>query len=103
VLVISALAWVRCSCLWSGRALGDQVAIPFLRDIETHVRFLVIVPLLIGQARVPAGARRRATVPARDLIPPHERSRFDAIASTMRLRGSIAAEVALIAGLWEAF
>jgi hypothetical protein len=107
VLVISALAWVPLLVLSlvERRALGENVTIPFLRDIETHVRFLVMVPLLIG-AELIVHQRVRAVVRqfvARDLIAPHERSRFDAaIASTMRLRGSIAAEVALIAVVYGA-
>ena len=43
VVVISLFAWVPLLVLSAleGQALGGGVAVPFLRDWETHVRFLV--------------------------------------------------------------
>ena len=48
VLVISGLIWLPLAllCLIDGTLFGN-VAIPFIRDVETHVRFLVTVPMLI--------------------------------------------------------
>jgi hypothetical protein len=107
VLVISAVAWfpLLVLSLVQGRALGGQVAVPFLRDIETHVRFLVVVPLLVA-AELLVHQRVRAVVGqfvARDLVSADDRPRFDAaIASTIRLRNSITAEVVLIAVVYGA-
>jgi hypothetical protein len=49
ILVISLLAWLPLLVLsaWSGQALGGGATVPFLLDVEAHVRFLVALPLLI--------------------------------------------------------
>jgi hypothetical protein len=91
LLVLSAL---------EGRLVGGSVAVPFLRDLEAHVRFLVVLPLLVA-AELTVHQRVRFVTRqflARGLIATHDRARFDeALASTMRLRNSIAAELVLIA------
>jgi hypothetical protein len=49
MLVISLLAWLPLLGLsmWGGQALGESINVPFLLDVEVHVRFLVALPLLI--------------------------------------------------------
>ena len=50
VILAACITWVPLLLLSlvSGHALGDSVAIPFLLDVETHVRFLVALPILIA-------------------------------------------------------
>jgi hypothetical protein len=101
VLVAALLAWVPLLLLSmaEGNAWGGGVALTFLRDIETHVRLLIAVPLLIlAEVKV----HRRLNLIVRGfvengLIPGAVRPKFDAaIASAMRLRNSVAAELLLI-------
>ena len=49
IFVISLLAWLPLLVLSAleGQVLGGRAAVPFLLDLEVHVRFLVAVPLLI--------------------------------------------------------
>jgi hypothetical protein len=102
VVVISLLAWVPLLMLSAldGRAWGGGVAVPFLRDWDTHVRFLVALPLLVV-AELVVHQRMRLVVKQfleRNLIPPSALSRFEgAIVSAFRLRNSVLAEVLLIA------
>jgi len=83
-----------------GHLLGESVAVPFLLDLEVHVRFLVAVPLLIA-AELVVHRRTRLVVKQfleRELIPESAMTRFHAaIASAFRLRNSVLAEVLLIA------
>jgi hypothetical protein len=76
------------------------VAVPFLLDLEVHVRFLVAIPLLIG-AELVVHRRMRFLVKQfleRRLIPENAMTRFDAaIPSVFRLRNSVLAEVLLFA------
>ena len=102
IVVISLFAWLPLLILSMvrGRAWGSEVSVPFLADLEVHVRFLVALPLLIG-AELVVHQRMRPVVRQfleRGLIPDTTRPRFDAAwASAMRLRNSVAAEVLLIA------
>jgi hypothetical protein len=102
IVVIALLAWLPLLVLsvLEGRALGDSVAVPFLHDIEVHIRYLVVLPLLIG-AELVVHQRMRSVVAVfleRRLIPDHALPRFDAaVASAVRLRNSVLAEVLLIA------
>jgi hypothetical protein len=102
VLVISLLAWLPLLVLSAleGDALGGSAAVPFLLDVEIHVKFLVVVPLLIVSELV-VHQRMRFVVKEfleRNLIPARALPRFDAaIASAFRLRNSVLAEVLLIA------
>ena len=79
---------------------GSGVRLPFLYDVEAHVRFLVALPLLVVAEWV-VHHRMRPIVQqfvSRGLIPAAQKARFDAaVASAMRLRNSITAEVLLIA------
>jgi hypothetical protein len=102
IVVIALLAWLPLLVLsvLEGRALGSSVAVPFLYDIEVHIRYLVALPLFIG-AELVVHQRMRSVVKVfleRRLIPDHALPRFDAaIASAFRLRNSVLAEVLLIA------
>ena len=102
VIVLTALAWLPLLLLSvaEGHAWGDSVKLPFLHDVEIHVRLLLAFPLLI-LAELVVHQRMRPVVAQflkRGLIPDAARAQFDAaIASAMRLRNSITAEVLLIA------
>ena len=102
VVVISLFAWLPLFILsiLGGRAWGDAVTVPFLVDLEVHVRLLLALPLLIV-AELVVHQRMRPVARQfleRGLIPERSRVRFDAaMASAVRLRNSVAAEVLLIA------
>jgi len=102
LITIPLLAWLPLLVLSAleGQALGGSVAVPFLLDVEAHARFLVALPLLIV-AELVVHQRMRLVVQQfleRNLIPEHALPRFEAaIASALRLRNSVLAEVLLIA------
>jgi hypothetical protein len=101
IIVISLFSWLPLLVLSAleGKVLGGGVAVPFLLDLEVHVRFLVAIPLLIA-AELVVHRRMRFMVEQflqRNLIPESAMTRFDAaIASVFRLRNSTLAEVMLI-------
>lgn len=102
ILVISLLAWLPLLVLSAldGQALGGRAAVPFLLDLEIHIKFLIIVPLLIV-AELVVHQRMRFVVKQfleRHLIPESAMPGFDAaVASAFRLRNSVLGEVLLIA------
>jgi hypothetical protein len=102
IIAMALLAWMPLLLLSvaEGHAWGDSVKLPFLYDVALHVRLLVALPLLIV-AELIVHQRMRLVVRQfmeRGLIPDATRAKFDAaIASAMRLRNSITAEVLLIA------
>jgi hypothetical protein len=102
IVAISLIAWLPLLALSAleGVALGGRVAVPFLLDVEVHLRFLLGMPLLIA-AELVVHQRMRFVVRQfleRNLIPETALPRFDAaIASAFRLRNSVLAEVLLIA------
>ena len=101
ILVISLLAWLPPLVLSAleGQALGGKAVVPFLLDVEVHIRFLVALPLLI-LAEVVVHQRMRFVVKQfleRHLIRESALPRFDrALASAFRLRDSVLAEILLI-------
>jgi len=101
-LIIVALAWVPLlvASLVEGHPLNGDGFVPFLRDADANVRFLVALPLLIV-AELVVHQRMRLVAQqfqVRHLIPEEALPRFEsAVASAYRLRNSIAAELALIA------
>ena len=101
IVILTLLAWMPLLILsvLGGRAWGDAVAVPFLVDIEVHVRLLLALPLLIV-AELVVHRRMQPVVRQfleRGLIPEASRARFDAaVAAAQRLRNSVAAEVLLI-------
>jgi hypothetical protein len=102
LFVILGLAWLPLLVLsvLEGQALDGRAAVPFLRDVEAHIRFLVTLPLLIV-AELVVHRRMRLVVGQfldRKLIPEGALPRFDAaVASAFRLRNSVLAELLLVA------
>lgn len=102
IVVIALLAWLPLLALSAleGQVLGGSATVPFLLDIEVHVRFLVTLPLLIV-AELVVHRRMRPLLQQfreRNLIPDNAMAQFDsAVASAFRLRNSVLAEVLLIA------
>ena len=102
IVVISLIAWLPLLVLAAlgGQLLGGGLAVPFLMDVDVHVKFLVAIPLLVG-AELVVHQRMRAvarTFRDRCLVPEGAAARFDAaVASAYRLRNSVLAEVLLIA------
>jgi hypothetical protein len=102
VILFVLITWAPLLALSAlgGHLLDGGVALPFLLDIETHIRFLVVVPLLLAAELV---VHRRLLPVAgsfldRDLIREADDERFDAaINSAFRLRNSVLAEVVLLA------
>ena len=101
IIVISIFAWLPLLVLSAleGHLWRGTVAVPFFLDIEVHIRFLVVVPLLIIAELV---VHRRLHPIAqefleRNLIPEATIARFDdAMTSAFRLRDSVLAEVLLV-------
>lgn len=110
VVVIALVAWLPLLLLSliGGHALGGAIKVPFLHDIEAHIRFLIALPILIiaeltVQSRIQPAVKRFSE---RRIIIPDDMPRFHAaIHSAMRLRNSIAVEVGILilvytVGLW---
>ncbi|WP_129644509.1 hypothetical protein [Peristeroidobacter agariperforans] len=101
MIVVTGIAWLPLLVLSAlrGDALGDDVSIAFADDIETHVRFLIALPLLIAAELV---VHRRihhvvSQFVERGLILSEQMPEFRAaIDSTLRLRNSPIIELALI-------
>jgi len=102
IILFALVCWLPLLVFASmqGNLLGGSVEVPFLLDAEVHIRFLVVVPLLII-AELVVHQRMRpllALFLERQLIPQQDMSRFNAaVASAFRLRNSITAEVILVA------
>jgi hypothetical protein len=102
IVVISLVTWLPLLVFSAlkGQVLGGSAAVPFLLDVEVHVRFLVALPLLII-AELVVHQRMRFVVwqfLERNLVPPGALPQFDAaVAAAFRLRNSMLAEILLIA------
>jgi hypothetical protein len=102
IIVIALIAWLPLLALSAlgGQLLGGGAAVPFLMDVDVHVKFLVAMPLLVA-AELVVHQRMRAvarTFIDRRLIPENAKASLDAaIASAYRLRNSVSAELLLIA------
>src|SRR6516164_680644 len=105
VLFFSALTWLPLFVISAleGHAWDGGINVPFLRDIDVHVRFLVALPLLVlaelvvHQRMKPVLAQFRT----RGLIAESSRTRFDAaVASAYRLRNSVVAELLLLGAVY---
>lgn len=100
-VVIALLTWLPLLLLSAleGRAQGTSVDVPFLMDLEVHVRFLVALPLLVVAELV---VHRRLRPVARqflerELVPENASQQLHrALTAAFRLRNSIAAELLLI-------
>jgi hypothetical protein len=101
VVVLALLAWLPLLilCAVQGLLWNKSVAVPFLLDLEVHIRFLIVVPLLI-LAELVVHQRLRPIARSfldRHLIAEDDLPRFNnAITSAFRLRNSVIAEVLLI-------
>jgi len=101
IIFISLFTWLPLLVLSTlAGTVFDGISVPFLFDVEVHVRFLVVIPLLIG-AELVVHRRMRFVVRQfleRQLIPESAMGRFKAaITSVFRLRNSVLAEVLLFA------
>ena len=110
ILVLAGVAWIPLLLLsaFAGHAWGGTIAVPFLQDIEAHVRFLVALPILVA-AEIVVHLRLRPTVAqfvARRIVTEEDMPQFqEAIDSTRRVRNSVIAEITLLVlvytvGLW---
>jgi hypothetical protein len=101
IWVITLVAWLPLLLLSlaEGRAVGPANTLPFLRDIEAQVRFLIALPVLIA-AELVVHVRTRSVVAQfvdRGIVRPADVGRFDQlIASAMRIRNSIPLEIVLV-------
>lgn len=102
IIVIALFGWLPLLVLSvvEGHAWGSGVTMPFLYDVEVHVRFLIALPLLVV-AELVVHQRMRPMIRQfveRRLIADAARAKFDTmLASALRLRNSVVAEVGLIA------
>ncbi len=102
IIVMVLTTWIPLLALSviEGHAWSRSVTLPFLFDVQQHLRLLVALPLLI-LAELTAHKRMRRGVAqfvVLDVIPDAARARFDsAITSALRLRNSRVAELLLIA------
>jgi len=101
VIVISLFSWLPLLILSTleGHLLGGDVLVPFFMDLEVHLRFLLAVPLFVI-AELVVHKRMSPLIDQfleRELISKDDMPSFkSAIASALRLRNSILAEVLLI-------
>lgn len=101
MVVIALLAWLPLLLLSAadGNILGAGMSVPFLLDVEVHVRLLVALPLLIFaevevHRRIPPLLRQ---FPQRGLITGNAIRSFEAaLGSAGRMRDSVLAEALLI-------
>lgn len=102
ILMLTLFAWLPLLVLAAidGFALGSSVEVPFLFDVDAHVRFLVSLPLLIA-CELLVHKRTRFVVGqfvSHGLVTDAIRARFDlALENAARLRNSVFAELSLIA------
>jgi hypothetical protein len=100
LIVLPLLAWLPLLILSALEGkLQSGTALPFLLDIEVHIRFLIAMPLLI-LAELFVHERLRLILDSflkRDLIPEKDLEKFRAaVASALKMRSSISAELCLI-------
>src|SRR5688572_2501088 len=100
IIAFVLITWVPLALLsvLEGRAVTG-VNVPFLEDLGAHVRFLVVLPLLVA-AEVIVHRRIMRSVKEftrRGLVAPEDEPRFnEAVASARRLRNSTVVEVLLL-------
>jgi hypothetical protein len=100
-LVLAMVAWLPMLLLATidGSLLPGKGYVPFLYDIEAHVRVLVALPLLFA-AEVPVHRRLRHTIRQltdRGVIPDDQRAQLDAaVDQAHRLRDSPFSEATVL-------
>jgi len=85
--------------IWDGKAWGGSL-VPFVRDVDTHVRFLIVLPLLFAAEMVLHTRIGQAVQKfrERELIPESQSAKVDAvIATAKRWLDSAWVEILLIA------
>lgn len=108
VTVITLFVWLPLLLLSVFTSPHEGGRLSFLRDIEVHARFLIALPILIGcellvHLRIRPVIRRFVE---RQIVRPQELLRFEnAIASAIRMRNSVPAELGLLLvvytlGMW---
>jgi hypothetical protein len=102
LIVITLFTWLLPLVLLSflpGESAGDAIKVPFLYDVEVHIRFLLALPLMLV-AELVVHQRLRPLILQfweREIVLPEALPRFEAIAgSALRLRNSIVIEILLI-------
>lgn len=101
IWVITLVAWLPLFCLAAvaGQLFGPPSPLPFLRDIDAQVRFLIALPVMIA-AELIVHQRTQSVVVQfieRGIVRPADLPRFEAaLASALRLRNSIVLEVGLL-------
>lgn len=104
ILVLVLWAWLPLMFLSviSGKGWGG-VAVPFFDDLDIQIRFLVVLPILIGAEIIVhqrLGLILRGLV-ERGIIIEAEKPRFQKIiASALRLRNSVPAEIGLLIAVY---
>jgi hypothetical protein len=101
VLVITLFTWLPLCALSivDGRGSGGAIKIPFLHDVETHVRFLLALPLflmaeVVVEQRISPLVRRFVE---QRIIRADEMPTFNAaVTSAIRARNSVAVEATLL-------
>lgn len=101
IMIFILITWLPLLllALVSGQALGSSVHIPFLHDVEVHVRFLLSLPLMLMTEWV---VHQRlgpliGQFVERGIVAPKNRLAFDTcIAHALRLRNSVVIEITLI-------
>jgi len=107
LIFFSLLTWLPLLVLslLNGEALGGAIKVPFLYDVDVHVRFLLALPLLLV-AEFVVHQRIRPVVgqfKERGIIPARSVTAFESlIDSAMRLRNSVVIEVLLLVLAWTA-
>jgi hypothetical protein len=97
IIVITLIAWLPLLILSlvGGHAYGASVTLPFLHDIETQIRFLIALPVLIA-AELIVHSRIRPVVNnfvKRNIVVAEDLPKFhDAIDSATRWRHSVETE-----------
>src|SRR5215813_6422419 len=100
IVIISLSCWIPLLVMSTIEGhLTRGVSVPFLRDPEVQIRFLLALPLLIG-SEVFVHRRLRLIVPQfvyRGIIASEDQANFQkAVTSAMRLRNSVAVEAILL-------
>ena len=105
VAVIALVAWLPLLVLSAleGHLWAGSTTVPFFFDLEVHIRFLAVVPLLVVAELVVHQRLRPVALGflERNLVPESARMRFDAaLRSAYALRNSVLAEVLLIVAVY---
>jgi len=101
VIVIAAVAWLPLLLLSliGGHAVGGSIKVPFLYDIEAHVRFLIALPILVG-AELTVDSRIRTAVKRfveRRIVVSADMPAFNAAINSVNAKlNSVKVEVAIL-------